>query len=167
MSKEKKEMIDIVKRMIADGIVKKEVAEKYIPELAESEDEKIRKWIIGVLEALCKNTRINIALNPEMMPSALAWLEKQGEHYNFRQKIQVGDQVTRNEDGMLVNLSQLKRVAKPEQKPVEWSEEDEDMRYKATVVLNKLCASNEEFVFAHNTLVKVFNWLKSLRPQKQ
>ena len=54
-----------------------------------------------------------------------------------------------------------------EQKPVEWSEEDEDMRYKATAVLNKLCASNKEFVFAHSTLVKVFSWLKSLRPQKK
>ncbi len=51
------------------------------------------------------------------------------------------------------------------QKSAEWSEEDEDMRYKASAVLNKLCASNEEFVWAHSTLVKVFYWLKSLRPQ--
>ena len=37
--------------------------------------------------------------------------------------------MTRNEDGVLVNLSQLKRVAKKDEKPCEqkpaWSEEDE------------------------------------------
>ena len=57
----------------------------------------------------------------------IAWLEKQGEHADFRNKIQVGDKVTRNEDGVLVNLSQLKRVAKKdekqgEQKPAELGE---------------------------------------------
>ena len=46
----------------------------------------------------------------------LTWLERQGEHANFRNKIQVGDKVTRNGDGYLVNLSQLKRVAKPSEK---------------------------------------------------
>lgn len=43
----------------------------------------------------------------------LAWLEKQGEHANFLSKIQVGDKVTRNEAGILVNMSQLNRIAKP------------------------------------------------------
>lgn len=39
-------------------------------------------------------------------------LEKQCEHAKFCDSIQVGDKVTRNQDGMLVNLSQLERVAK-------------------------------------------------------
>lgn len=43
----------------------------------------------------------------------IAWLEKQGEHANFFSKIQVGDKVTRNEGGVLVNISQLERIAKP------------------------------------------------------
>ena len=47
------------------------------------------------------------------------WLKKQGEHANFLSKIQVGDKVTRNEGGVLVNISQLERVAKPRRvKPV-------------------------------------------------
>jgi len=52
---------------------------------------------------------------------AIAWLEKQAEHANFRNKIQIGDKVTRNKDGVLVNLSQLNRVAKKqgEQKPAD------------------------------------------------
>lgn len=42
----------------------------------------------------------------------LAWLEKQGEHKRFRDSIQIGDSVTKNEYDELVNLSQLNRVAK-------------------------------------------------------
>ena len=48
--------------------------------------------------------------------SWIAWLEKQGEHAKFRDSIQIGDKVTRNQDGVLVNLSQLKRVAKKDEK---------------------------------------------------
>lgn len=36
------------------------------------------------------------------------------KHMEFLDKIQVGDKVTRNSDGVLVNLSQLNRVAKKE-----------------------------------------------------
>lgn len=43
-------------------------------------------------------------------------LNMQKEHNKFIESIQIGDQVTRNQDGMLVNLSQLKRVAKPSEK---------------------------------------------------
>lgn len=39
-------------------------------------------------------------------------LEKQAEHAKFCDSIHIGDKVTRNEDGVLVNLSQLDRVAK-------------------------------------------------------
>ena len=42
---------------------------------------------------------------------AIAWLEKQCGHSKFINGIQVMDKVTRNEDGVLVNLSQLNRVA--------------------------------------------------------
>ena len=85
--------------------------EELIPELKESKDERIRKWIIGVLSTY-EHDR-------DLRNVAIAWLEKQGEHYNFRQAIQVGDQVTKNEDGVLVNLSQLNRVAKKDEKQVE------------------------------------------------
>ena len=97
--------------------------EEIFPELAESKDEKIRYYVTKVVHEWwnrCNDPSPDFPGEEEM----LAWLEKQGEHYNFRQKIQVGDQVTRNEDGILINLSQLKRVAKPaenqsEQKPID------------------------------------------------
>ena len=98
----------------------KGIVEYIFPELKESEDERIRIWIRKELES--KYVVDNI-VNNVMADKALAWLEKQGEHNKFRDSIQVGDKVTRNEDGVLVNLSQLNRVAKKdekqgEQKPV-------------------------------------------------
>ena len=83
------------------------------PELKESEDEKILVIIKHCIESryLYTSTIQGISLK-----QCFAWLEKQGEHANFRNKIQVGDKVTRNEDGVLVNLSQLERVAKPREK---------------------------------------------------
>lgn len=107
------------------------------PELKESEDED--KRMIRIIEdAICTNeaqqlVKINYGLE---LTDLADWLEKQGEHANFRNKIQVGDEVTRNEDGVLVNLSQLNRVAKPadavesekqgEQKTIDANEEDND-----------------------------------------
>ena len=38
--------IGIVRQMVADGQVSQEVAERYFPELKESEDEKIRKALV-------------------------------------------------------------------------------------------------------------------------
>lgn len=80
------------------------------PELKESDDEKIRKEI----KAFIKSRGSQITQSKT--DGWLAWLEKQGEHANFCNKIQIGDKVTRNEDGVLVNLSQLKRVAKKDEK---------------------------------------------------
>lgn len=119
----------------ADGMLKEDL-ERIFPELRESEDERIRK---SILELVKQSSHI---LNPMNQKSMIAWLEKQGEHANFRNKIQVGDKVTRNEDGVLVNLSQLKRVAKPSEKHSEqnpdWSEEDER-------ILNKIQDHLREF----------------------
>ena len=152
--------------------------DKFIfPELAESEDEKIRKWIIEDIRFNMNNEPLNNSEYRKKAENAIAWLEKQGqvkestisqhenrtceenvnsltsederirkdikqhflylddsfpdkakwltwlekqaEHANFLSKIQVGDKVTRNENGVLVNLSQLKRVAKPSEKQCE------------------------------------------------
>ena len=89
--------------------------EEIFPELKESEDERIRKWLIELVEEVRKANPTNVEHNG-MCSEALAWLEKQAEHANFRNKIQIGDKVTRNKDGYLVNLSQLNRVAKVDEK---------------------------------------------------
>jgi hypothetical protein len=74
------EALDIVKRMVADGQVSQEVAEKYFPELKESEDEKIRKALIFHFQGdgyLCN--KVGNIPNTDI----LAWLEKQGSEPNW------------------------------------------------------------------------------------
>jgi hypothetical protein len=84
-----------------------EVIPEIFPELKESEDERIRGAIMHFISHT--PTVPKGIINKEQM---LAWLEKQGEHANFRNKIQIGDKVTRNEAGILVNISQPNRIAK-------------------------------------------------------
>lgn len=164
----------------------------------EGKDDKIRKEIIDFVKS-----------RGGFKGDWIAWLEKRVEHDNFCNKIQIGDNVTRNEDGVLVNLSQLKRVAKKDEKQGEqnhsewnredeqnlnvclgyipdeylrrwlidvvhikydkpaWSEEDEDMCYKATAVINRLCADGKEYVWSIGTLKTLFYWLKSLKDRVQ
>ena len=96
------EVINRMKHYVIDeyGCSRIKVADVF-PELKESEDEKwIPKEIIKYLKE-----------KGDFRSCWIAWLEKQGEHANFLSKIQAGDKVTRNEDGVLVNLSKLNRVA--------------------------------------------------------
>ena len=99
------------------GVAKVDDIQHIFPELKESEDEKwIPKEIIKYLKE-----------KGDFRSCWIAWLEKQGVHAKFINGIQVGDKVTRSEYGVLVNLSQLNRVANKqvEQKPAAWSKEDE------------------------------------------
>jgi len=132
--------------------------EEIFPELAESNDEKIRKALIGELNTYFdKDTKID-GFSIERI---IAWLEDQGQHYKFRNGIQIGDKVTRNDAGVLVNLSQLKRVAKPNEKQAEqkpaWSEEDERM-------FNSCCAAVAAAdYYTLDDKQDIEDWLKSIR----
>ena len=143
------------------------VIDDIVPELKESEDERIRKVLVGWIK--CEPlSSFEKGFSQEQI---LAWLEKQGEHANFRNKIQIGDKVTRNEDGVLVNLSQLNRVAKKdkkqgEQKPAEWSEKDEDTLHCIIDALDSLdirTNTNGE----HEDHTEEIYWLKSLKDRVQ
>ena len=78
-------------------------------EFTENKDERIRKALIKSFEIYGLRALIIPGFSAE---DVISWLEKQGEYTNFISKIQVGDKVTRNEDGVLVNLSQLNKVGK-------------------------------------------------------
>ena len=100
--------------------------EDTFPELKESEGEKIRKEILEYFQQF-KNEELR-GVN---ISGWIDWLEKQGIHANFRHKIQIGDKVTRNKDGILVNISQLNRIAKKhkkqgKQKSIEWKQENRE-----------------------------------------
>ena len=95
-----------------------EFIDENFPELKD-EDERIGKEIIEYFQQFeDENLRgVNIS-------DWVAWLKKWAKHIEFINKIKIGDKVTRNKDGVLVNLSQLDRVAKKnenqcEQKPVD------------------------------------------------
>lgn len=62
--------------MITDGVLTQEDAEKYFPELVESEDERIRKWIINEIKIKYHNLDGD---NVDIVDKAIAYLEKQGE----------------------------------------------------------------------------------------
>lgn len=90
------------------------------PELAESEDERIRKAIIGVI----KNSNIiDINVSEEKM---LAYLEKQKEpHYTKRNAL--FDKCVENCDPAVMKKvsDEVDEMLEKEQKPVEWSEEQD------------------------------------------
>lgn len=70
--------IETIKQMIADGQISQEVAEKYFPELRESEDERIRKELVDFIYDKTDTYELR-----EKSNSWLAWIEKQGENtYN-------------------------------------------------------------------------------------
>lgn len=109
--KKYKEAFERMETHVKDGRFSQEFAALIFPELKESEDERIRKDMMETIEKESKDFPSSVIA--EKSHTWLAWLEKQGEHAKFRDSIQVEDKVTRNQDGVLVNLSQLKRVAKP------------------------------------------------------
>ena len=164
------EKLDVARHIYADPSVKDEdkyYIEVIFPELAESEDERIREKIIATIHLYYGEPLEDEA--EEM----IAWLEKLCEHKKFRDAIQVGDKVTRNEDGVLVNLSQLNRVAKTadkqgEQKPA-WSEEDEMFVHG---LIRGLSAKRD--IHGHTTfssdcidITETINWLNSLKDRVQ
>lgn len=110
---------------------------KVFPELAEPEDEKIRKAIINVFTSH-KDYEVFFGVSVE---DILAWLKKQGEHANFRSKIQIGDKVTRNDSGVLVNLSQFERVAKKAEKQCKKVEPIEGFNTEFERQISQLIAS--------------------------
>jgi hypothetical protein len=61
------------------GDITRENLEYIFPELAESEDEKIRKWIIDDIRYNMNNEPLNNSEYKKEAENAIAWLEKQGD----------------------------------------------------------------------------------------
>jgi hypothetical protein len=85
--KTREHQIDIARRLIATGISKdlEEVLEQQFPELAESEDKSVRKWLIDEIKSIYDFESPH--LNP-MVEKALAYLEKQKEQKDFQAKVE-------------------------------------------------------------------------------
>lgn len=172
-----KEAFVIVKQMVADGQISQEVAEKYFPELAESEDERIRKALIDGFKRYNDGTLFNGCLVKDI----IVWLEKQceqkeveptpifrigdilkrkGKDYTFRvDRIQGGYYHCDRNHGAFFPIEEQNNWELVEQKPAEWSDTDYVMQRAA---LEILMASPKTVSF---TILKesVIVWLKSLK----
>ena len=161
-----KDKLRLAKEALDSGSYDKETIEYIFPELKESEDERIRKRIVALVDAHGQG---------KYKDDMLAWLEKQGEQksvdpndkwiedYWVHNKVNnpdsynCGDEIQFDHGGFV-------RFCKQFQKPAEWSEEDE-------IMLNSIiatCQMYEQTVDsnpAKHLLKMQENWLKSLRPQ--
>lgn len=150
--KEKNDVLEMVKQMIADGQVAQEVAEKYFPQLKESEDEKIRKSLIHLVEK--SHEQGGYALHKDEADNMLAWLEKHkpvmeeinGEDYGIdslwhAQRIlekTLGEvEGYQTDDGILDHKAAITAVKKlREQKPI-WTENDIKRIFRIKLFLQK------------------------------
>ena len=84
------EAIERAKKLYGDGI-----AEGIFPELKESDNDRIRKWIIDDIRYNMNNEPLNNSEYKKKAEKAIAWLEKQGENYTDKTKpsFNVGDWV--------------------------------------------------------------------------
>lgn len=121
------------------------IVEYIFPELKESEDEKIRKYLLKLADR-CPEDSIDF-MRGVKKGDILAWLEKQGTSYTKRD---VDDAFV---EGMAFAKDELEKQC---EKPA-WSEEDDG--YKLVALSAFLNYYDEE-----NPLRKcLINWLKSIR----
>lgn len=160
----------------------KEDAEHYFPELAESEDERIRKAIIDEFQ---RRGQGSFAGYP--MPDILAWLEKQKEQKpvdfpttdkEVKEFLETHSEVEVPEKYKTPDFVFSKQeyeshpiISKDTTsvKPAEWSEEDEKMIKSILFVLESYvskaeCEQNPALTATYPTYYKEIDWLKSLHP---
>ena len=84
------EAIERAKKLYGNGI-----AEGIFPELKESDDDRIRKWIIDDIRYNMNNEPLNNSEYKKKAENAIAWLEKQGKNSTDKTKLSfnVGDWV--------------------------------------------------------------------------
>lgn len=162
--------------------------EEVFPELRDSEDEKIRKGIIRYL----KQRKERSSSIPAAIGSWIDWLEKQGEqkpitddkdvekaaeeYRNFRMACGIKDPNELSEieeafyEGAIRIFDRMK-----EQKPAEWSEEDERLRNSCISHIEEELERIRNDKYGHSEIIsdlkescrERINWLISLRPRSQ
>ena len=182
----REEAINIV-RNIYQTDKEKEALSVLVPELRESEDERIRKAIVATIEQ-CPDD----FLNPKNRDRMLDWLEKQKDHFrddtkkveqkpeddkafeewidgwwkhnkvNNPDSYDKGDEIQFDEKGFK-NFCRGIRNMYANQESAEWSEEDEKIRNLA-IEWAETMSGQFSFVDMDSTdFCKIATWLKSLR----
>ena len=156
---------ETIQQMISDGILSREDAEKYCPELIESEDERIRTGIISIVRAASLDTLRKSGIS---FDKAKTWLEKQG---NKDEEILIlKDQIESLHAAIKANkeTNRIKFEKQGEQNPV-WSEEDfpHTVGYLVQdIVANEHMPEGEKkptsfFVKKYNKLMSISHWKPS------
>ena len=160
-----KEALERAKSMMA--LPDDKATMKYIfPELAESEDERIRKWLLGICKNMAHACRLDLAIDTEdaelkkelaNYEASILYLEKQKVNTDgdFARGYDCGYECCLNSHGAEWFEKQK------EQKSAEWSEEDEKKLEDVLYWFEIFCHKNQSKPEMQESL----NWLKSLRPQ--
>ena len=97
------EVLNKLRRFIEQGVdplITRADVQDFFPELAESEDEKIRKWIINEIKIKHHNLDEE---NVDFVDKAIAWLEKQG---NMTERV-IWKEIPKDKDGFFDDNSDL------------------------------------------------------------
>ena len=110
---ERKEAIEIVKNHLPHSsfTILREALETLIPELKESDDERIRKEIISFIRHAYTTSNDDWNFHNRWLP----WLEKQGEHKPADKpepKFKVGDWVVQKNGELFINDSKFAQITK-------------------------------------------------------
>lgn len=169
------EAIERVKRLVASKEIDVSDMEFIFPELAESEDERIRKKLIGIFtnQSLCDVYNLK-------SEEVIAYLEKQKPNpyilcESIKDKIKtyianhfITDEVVKTDVASIVHaMEEGVRFGMAEQNPAEWSEEDEYIINNIFGFVKENTSNPHRKLCAEECLSWLNNRLKSLRPQSK
>lgn len=143
------EALEKAKRLYEKGTITESLCHIF-PELKESEDEEIRKELMDFVvdNTICQDGR---------REKWIAWLEKQGERKEATCVAEIIDHLTEKEQEILFKELEMQK----EQKPAEWSEEDEK---NLQGILDEIKANKSEAPeYDIDTYNRFIDWLKSLK----
>lgn len=146
------------------------------PEPEQSEDERIRKEIVGFIDNVLKDKNVLLLVAdrigdniPSMIPDWIAYLERQKEQKSIEDVIK---NITKNKEaatkflksaGIMDDNGELAEMYRSEQKSAEWSDKDES--YLQTVINEMEANKKEAREYERKKYDTIILWLKSLRPQ--
>ena len=167
--------------------VVQQVLHNIFPQLRESEDERIRKAIIELLKEVEEDETYT---GRQHIPDMLSYLEKQKEQKSL--SISAASEWLREHVCHYVNseynefhkcveydgsidkerlINDFEEAMQKEQKPAEWSEEDEKKIGRLRSVVNQLASYTDSLDvngdYCEGDYAELDAWLKALRPVKQ
>ena len=171
---DKKEALQIIRKNWPEGYNKiKEALEFLIPELSESTEEKIKRGLFEGMKALYNEKHATL-FGGVKVTEILAWLEKQKKvpTEKERQYIQTLQHLISSwrqgkqeyDKDYYDNIEKWLSSRHVEQKPAEWSEEDEKIRHDIECAIHFFLNEGSAVCPAADTTKEVaLDWLKSLK----